>query len=186
MDRHRTEGRKDGAAKVFLLPCAACGADLEIVAGQAGGTANCPACGASCDVPKLRDLGTLRLKAVAPSNRGGGTGWGLPQAVALAGLACAIVSFGAVALLGSPPASAVSFAETRARIQAGDDKSLYESLDQLSAATVDRQPMPEEVGLQRQTRFIAGISRAFYALGGLGAVAAAAAGIALAAGRKGS
>jgi hypothetical protein len=184
MDRHRNDRRKDGAAKVFLLPCARCGADLEIVAGQAGGNANCPACGASCDVPKLRDLGTLRLKPVVSIRSGRGGGWGLPQAVALAGLACAIASFGAVALLGSPPTSAVSFAETRARIQAGDDKALYESLEQLSQATVDRRPLPEEIGLQRQARFLEGISRALYALGGLGALAAAGGGLALVAGRQ--
>jgi hypothetical protein len=186
MDPHRTDRRRDGAAKVFLLPCTRCGSDLEIVAGQAGGAANCPACGASCDVPKLRELGALRLKPVVSSRSGRGGGWGLPQAVALAGLACAIASFGAVALLGSPPTSAVSFEETRARIQAGDDKALYESLEQLSQATVERMPLPEEVGLQRQARFIEGISRVFYALGGLGTLAAAAAGIALIAGRKSS
>ena len=183
MDRHQTDRRKDSAAKVFLLPCAACGADLEIVAGQAGGTAACPACGRGCDVPKLRDLGALRLKpAAARGSRSGG--WGLPQAVALAGLACAVMAFGVAALLGKPAASAISFEETRARIQAGDDKALYESLDQLSRATVERRPLPEEIGLQRQARFIEGISRALYALGGLGALAAAGAGLALVAGRK--
>lgn len=184
MARQPNDRRNDGAAKVFLLPCGACGADIEIVAGQAGGSATCPACGSGCDVPKLRDLGALRQKPVSSDRSGSGKSWGMPQAVALAGLACAVLSFGAAALLGSPPASAVSFAETRARIQAGDDKALYESLDQLSRATVDRPPLPEEVGLQRHARFIEGISRAFYALGGLGAVAAAAAGIALVAGRR--
>jgi hypothetical protein len=137
-------------------------------------------------VPKLRDLGTLRLKAVAAVTSGGRGAWGLPQAVALAGLACAILSFGAAALLGSPPNSAISFEETRARIQAGDDKALYESLEQLSQATVERRPLPEEVGLQRHARFVEGISRVFYALGSLGTLAAAAAGIALFAGRKSS
>lgn len=184
MDRQPTDRRKDRAAKVFLLPCAACGAEIEIVAGQAGGAVTCPGCGKSCDVPKLRDLGGLRLKPVSSSSSGRGKGWGLPQAVALAGLACAVLSFGAIALLGSPPSSAVSFEETRRRIQAGDDKALYESLEQLSRATVERPPLPEEVGLQRQARFIEGISRAFYALGGLGAIAAAAAGIAILAGRR--
>ena len=182
MDRHRNERRKDGAVKVFLLPCASCGTDIEVVAGQAGGTAGCPSCGAHRDVPKLRDLGTLRVKPVPTA--GHGAGWGLPQAVALAGIACAIVSFGAVALVGSPPASAVSVEETRARIQAGDDRALYESLEQLSQATVHRRPLPEEVGLQRQARFMEGVARALYALGGLGALAAAGAGVALVAGRK--
>lgn len=184
MDRHRNDRRKDSAAKVFLLPCAACGVDLEVVAGQAGGAATCPACGHGCDVPKLRDLGSLRLKAAVPQDSRGGGGWGLPQAVSLAGIACAVVAFGAAALLGRPPASAISFAETRARIQSGDDKALYESLNQLSNATVERRPLPEEIGLQRHARFLEGISRALYALGGLGALAAAAAGIALVAGRK--
>jgi hypothetical protein len=102
----------------------------------------------------------------------------------LAGLACAIASFGAAALFGSPPSSAIDVRETRARIQAGDDKSLYETLEQLSQATVDRRPLPEEIGLQRRARFMEGISRALYALGGLGAVAAVGGGLALVAGRK--
>lgn len=184
MDRHRNDRRKDSAARVFLLPCAACGRDLEVVAGQAGGTATCPACGNGCEVPKLRDLGSLRLKSPALRGTRDGGGWGLPQAVATAGIACAALAFGAAVLLGRPPASAIGFEETRSRIQAGDDKALYESLDQLSTATVDRRPLPEEIGLLRHTRFLEGISRALYALGGLGALAAAAAGIALVAGRK--
>jgi len=163
--------------KTFLLPCTGCPSEIEVVSGQAGGRVECPSCGTRNDVPTFRDLDQLRTKTVAPG--GQVTRWGFPQAVILAGLACAVTCWTVAAFVGATPTSAIDVAMTRANIEAGDDAALYRSLQDYAQSTVDRGPMRVEVDLQRRTLFAQGMSRAMYAIGGLGAVAAAAAGIAL-------
>lgn len=164
-----------GQKKIYLLPCGACRHEIDVVAGQAGGEVVCPACGGQNDVPKFRDLGQLRIKAEssAPSSR-----WGVLQAVALAGIAWAALSWGTAAWVGAVPKAALDADWIRANIDAGDDKALYESLENYSRSSVERLPLNGEVALQRQTRFAQGMSRTLYALGGLGALAAAGAGLA--------
>jgi hypothetical protein len=163
--------------KTFLLPCTGCPSEIEVVSGQAGGRVECPSCGTRNDVPTFRDLDQLRTKTVASG--GQVTRWGFPQAVILAGVACAVTCWTVAAFVGATPTSAIDVAMTRANIEAGDDAALYRSLQDYAQSTVDRGPMRVEVDLQRRTLFAQGMSRAMYAIGGLGAVAAAAAGIAL-------
>jgi DNA-directed RNA polymerase subunit RPC12/RpoP len=163
--------------KTFLLPCTGCPSEIEVVSGQAGGHVECPSCGKRNDVPKFRDLDQLRTKTVAAG--GQVSRWGFPQAVILAGVACAITCWTVAAFVGATPKSAIDAGLTRANIEAGDDAALYRSLQDYAESTVDRMPMRVEVDLQRRTLFAQGMSRAMYAIGSLGAVAAAAAGIAL-------
>lgn len=163
--------------KTFLLPCTGCRSEIEVVSGQAGGHVECPSCGKRNDVPTFRDLDQLPTKTVASG--GQVTRWGVPQAVILAGVACAITCWTVAAFIGATPKSAIDAAMTRANIEAGDDAALYRSLQEYAQSTVDRGPMRVEVDLQRRTLFAQGMSRAMYAIGSLGAVAAAAAGIAL-------
>jgi len=55
----------------------------------------------------------------------------------------------------------------------------------IAQSTVDRPPMRGEVDVQRRARFAQGITRALYVIGGLGALAAAVAGVsALASGKR--
>lgn len=163
--------------KTFLLPCMGCPLEIEVVSGQAGGHIECPSCGKRNDVPKFRDLFQLRTKNV--SSGGPATRWGFPQAVLLAGVACMITCWTFAAFVGATPKSAIDAVITRANIEAGDDAALYRSLQDYAQATVDRGPIRGEVDLQRRTLFAQGISRAMYAIGSLGAVAAVAAGVAL-------
>jgi hypothetical protein len=158
-----------GEKKTFLLPCAGCACEIEVVAGQAGGQVECRSCGRRNDVPKFRDLGQLRIKSQVVSSQ---ASWGLAQAVALAGVACATLAWGAAAWVGSVPTAAFDSNQIRANIEAGDD------------AALDRPPMVGEVLLQRQSLFVQGISRTLYAIGGLGALAAIAAGLAMLTGTK--
>ena len=60
----------------FLLPCA-CGVDIPVSSSQAGGLATCPACGRQEPVPRLRDLGRLRVVAEVAGARtpASWTGW---------------------------------------------------------------------------------------------------------------
>jgi len=111
--------------------------------------------------------------------------WGLPQAVALAGVACAALAWGTAALVGSTPKAAFDVAVIRANIEGGDDAALYRALQEYAQSTVERRPLRGEVELQRRTRFAQGVARALYAIGGLGAIAAAVAGFsALASGKR--
>jgi hypothetical protein len=173
----------NGAKKVFLLPCAGCAYEIDVVSGQAGGQVECPSCGRHNEVPKFRDLNQLQLKSQAAGGRS--TRWGLPHAVALAGLLCAALAWGTAALVGSTPKAAFDVSMIRANIEAGDDAALYRSLSDYARSTVDRMPMRGEVDVQRRARFAQGMSWALYAIGGLGALAAAVAGVsALASGKR--
>ena len=165
-----------GQKKTFLLPCAGCACEIEVVAGQAGGQVECPSCGRRNDVPKFRDLGQLRIKSQVVSSQ---ASWGLAQAVALAGVACATLAWGTAAWVGSVPTAAFNANMIRANIEAGDDAALYRSLQDYARSSVDRPPMVGEVLLQRQSLFAQGMSRTLYAIGGLGALAAIAAGLAM-------
>ena len=173
----------NGEKKTFLLPCAGCASEIDVVAGQAGGQVDCPSCGRRNEVPKFRDLNQLRIKTqatVGPSRRGG-----MPQAVALAGVICAALAWGTAAVVGTTPKAAFDVALIRASVESGDDAALYRSLQDYAQSSVERRPMRGEVDLQRRARFAQGVAWALYALGGLGAVAAAVAGFsALASGKR--
>jgi hypothetical protein len=170
-----------GQKKTFLLPCAGCAHEIEVVTGQAGGQVECSACGRPNDVPKFRDLAQLPVKADVAA---GQKHWGLPQAVALAGVACAALSWGTAAWVGAVPKAALDANQIRANIEAGDDAALYQSLQDYARAPAERVPLNGEVALQRQTQFAQRMSRTLYAFGGLGALTAAAAGFAALGARK--
>ena len=160
----------DRVKKFYLLPCS-CSADIEVVAGQAGGRVVCPVCGRQNDVPKFRDLDTLRIgssSAEKPAGR-----WGMLQAVALAGTACAALAWSGAAIVGSTPKQAFNAEAIRDDIlRSDDDQRLYESLQEMATTTVSRMPMREEVDLQRRAIFATGMSRTLLIVGGLGAAAA--------------
>jgi len=167
----------NNAKKTFLLPCVGCATEIEIVAGQAGGRAECPSCSRQNDVPTFRELNTLQIKtpAVVRSQ----PSWGLPQAVALAGVACAAIAWGAAAWVGSPPKSAFDLELLRLDIHRASDEVLYKALQDFSRAEVARTSAPQETMLRRQTLSATGMSRALYAIGGLGALAAVVSGLAI-------
>lgn len=171
-----------GAKKTFLLPCVGCACDIDVVAGQAGGQVACPSCGRSNDVPKFRDLSQLKVKAQETGVRS--RRWGLPQAVALAGAACAALAWATAAVVGATPTSVLDLAKMRASIEAADDAALYRSLQIYAQSSVDRGALREEVGLRRRALFAQRMSGAMYVIGGAGAVAAAVAGLSMLAGGR--
>ncbi|MEI7782172.1 MAG: hypothetical protein WCJ18_09645 [Planctomycetota bacterium] len=160
--------------KIFLLPCP-CTADIPVSAGLAGGRVNCPACGRTVDVPKLRELGQLRTQELAPVVR---TRWSGAHAVLLAGAALAAISWVASLLVVPRTDSGVDPAAIRAVVQAASDQDVYRVWKQgLSRSSVQRPPTDEEQKLLRISRFSGGVSRGLQMLGTLGALAAAAAAI---------
>lgn len=104
------------------------------------------------------------------------TRWSPAHAVLLAGAAVAVIS-GAASLLVLPRAdSAVDLQVLRAAVRAAPDQEIYKAWKQgLSRSGVARPPTPEEEKLLRVSRFSEGVSRGLQMLGGLGALAAAAA-----------
>jgi hypothetical protein len=128
-------------------------------------------------------LNQLQIKSQSAAARA--TRWGLPQAVALAGLVCAALAWGTAAVVGSTPKAAFDVSLIRASVEAADDAVLYRSLNAFAQSTVDRPPMRGEVDVQRRALFAQGMSSALYAIGGLGALAAAVAGgLVLASGKR--
>lgn len=167
------------APKIFLLTCD-CGTEIEIVSGQAGGATSCPSCGRQVAVPKLRDFAGLRVKPVGtPEGRRRGTPWGMAQAVAVAGLALAAVSWCGALVVGAVPKAAFTADLIRSEVNSESDVALYEALDGMANASVMRMPMREEFELQRRAHFASRMSRALMVLGGVGAAVAAAAGLIL-------
>jgi hypothetical protein len=166
--------KSTAAKKIYLLPCAGCACEIDVVSGQAGGQVECPSCARRNDVPKFRELNQLPIKSHAAG--GQPRRWGLSQAVTLAGVVCAALAWGAAAVVGSTPKAAFDVEVIRANIEAGDDAALYRTLQEYAKSTVERRPLRNEVELQRRTRFAQGVARALYAIGGLGAIAAAVAG----------
>lgn len=67
----------------FLLPCP-CGVDIPVTSSQAGGLATCPACGRQETVPRLRDLGKLRVVTEVARARTAGS-WTAWHGLLLAG-----------------------------------------------------------------------------------------------------
>jgi len=97
--------------------------------------------------------------------------------VALAGVACAVIAWGTAAGVGSPPKGAFNPDRIRASIQRNDDASLYKLLEYYATSDVARSTSPEEDWVLRRAMFLNGISNTLYAVGGLGALAAAVSGL---------
>lgn len=171
----------DRAKKIFLLPCE-CSASIEVVAGQAGGAVECPACGRRTAVPKLRDMAALPVKADQSATRK--RTWGTAQSVALGGAVVALLSWAGAAYTVWLPTSAFPAAAIRSDIERSDDQRLYQALRDFAEASVHRVPMREEVMLHRRTQFATGVARALAGFGGLAALAAAAAWLGSATGRR--
>jgi len=162
--------------KTFVLPCSACAHEIEIVSGQAGGRVECSSCHTWNDVPTFRELNRLHSKTPAVSRPK--RGWGLPQAVALAGIACAVLAWGTAAGLGSPPKGAFNHDAIRENIKNdNDDAALYKTLEYFATADVARSSAPQEAWVQHRAMFLNGINRVLYVVGGLGAMAAVISGL---------
>ena len=160
--------------KTFLLPCP-CSVDIPVSAGLAGGRVDCPSCGRSVDVPKLRDLSLLREQPSAAATQ---TRWSPAHAVLLAGTAVAVICWAAAMLVLPRSDVAFDLEAIRAAVRAAPDQDIYKAWKQgLSRSGVARPPTPEEQKLLRTSRFSDGVSRGLQILGGLGALTAAAAAV---------
>lgn len=123
----------------FLLPCG-CGADIPVASSQAGGLATCPACGREEPVPRLRDLGKLRVATTAPKARAVGR-WTAMHALLLAGGLLAATA-GLLSMSFTPPEVDLFDDETiRSSVMRAPTDEVYSAfVARLAHASVDRPP----------------------------------------------
>ncbi len=130
----------------FLLPCG-CGADIPVTSSQAGGQATCPACGREEQVPRLRDLGKLRV-ATAPREKGeagAGQRWTGMHALVLAGSLLAAAA-GLLSVSFTPPEVNLYDDDTiKSSVMRAPTDEVYTAwATRLSHASVDRPPTEME------------------------------------------
>jgi len=167
----------------YLLPCR-CSAEIPVSKGQAGGQVTCPTCGAVVAVPKLRDFAGLREQVATVTS---GTVWTAAHAWLLTGLVAAALGWSAAGLARSGIANTFSPDAIRAAVAAANDVDVYKAWKQeLSQAGVWRPPSAAEEKLLRAWQFSSGVARILQFVGTLGALAAAAAAVAIGFGRPGS
>jgi hypothetical protein len=162
-----------GMVKGYRIPCR-CSAAVLVGPGQAGGVVECPACGTSLDVPRLRDLEpyAVAVKATAERSPRRGSGW------FILGAAVAILSAGTAVAVNRYAASVAAELPDEATIRAGvgraDSKTIYEVSKMMRQAGVDRGPLPEEIHAQQTAASTDRITRFLWILAAGGGLMAAA------------
>lgn len=158
--------------KTYRIPCT-CSAAAVVGAGQAGGTVECPACGATLAVPRLRDLEPFALAAaVTPATR---PRRGRP--LLLLGL---VILAGSMATAFAAQRYAVAVAERlpdeptiRFGVGQADAKTIYEVWKMMRRAGVDRGPLPDELRAQQTAMSTERIARFLWVAAAAGGVIAA-------------
>jgi hypothetical protein len=161
----------------FFLPCD-CSADVVVTAGQAGGSVECPRCGRTLSVPKLRDLGRLRRQDrgdIAPT-----AARHPARAVAILGTILAAASWlGGLWVASGPAPPATDDAMLRSAVLSADDLAIYKVWNEgLARAVVRRPPTAEEEVILRQARFAEGVRGVLNIVAAGAALAAAGAAVA--------
>jgi len=142
----------------FLLRCD-CGADIAVTTAQAGGSADCPSCGRSAAVPRLRDLSALPRGGAATSRRPAARRpWTLFHTLllvgALLGLGCWMGSMS----FRPPEMEWVSSEKIRSSVMQAATDEVYTMLrTRLVPAGVERPPTADEAKMRARTDFYAGI-----------------------------
>jgi len=170
----------------FLLRCD-CGADIAVTTAQAGGSADCPSCGRSAAVPRLRDLSALPRGGAATSRRPAARRpWTLFHTLllvgALVGLGCWMVSMS----FRPPEMEWVAGDKIRSSVmQASVDEVYTMFRTRLVPAGADRPPTAEEMRMRDRADFYGSIRDGLRIAAAVGAAAAALGGIGLLAGLGG-
>ena len=155
--------------KIYLLRCQ-CSTEIPVGVGQAGTRMECPSCGLGIDVPTFREL--ERFVEKRPQSSASGKGWTVLHAVALAGTAVAIITWIAVALIGSPANAVIDAATIRTAVAAVSDQQIVEAWESFSHSGVVRPPTDEEHKLLQSSQFTGRILRTLEIVGACGAIVA--------------
>lgn len=158
----------------FLLPCD-CGADISVTSSQAGGLAICPACGREEPVPRLRDLGKLRV-ATAPRGKGeanaGRRFTGLHGLVVAGGLLAATAGLLSVSF-SIPEVDLFDDATIKSSVMKAPTDEVYTAwATRLAHASVDRPPTDQEAKMKARADYYITLRNGLRAAAALGALAA--------------
>lgn len=169
----------------FLLPCA-CGVDIPVTSSQAGGQTTCPACGREEPVPRLRDLGKLRIATVEPVARSA-RGWSGMHTLLLAGSLLAAAA-GLLSVSFTPP-EVVLFDDATIKssvMQAPTDEVYSAWATRLFYTSVDRPPTELEAKSRARSDYYHSLRDGLRIAATIGVIAALGGGIGLAfSGRRG-
>lgn len=158
----------------FLLPCT-CGADISVTSSQAGGVAICPACGREEPVPRLRDLGKLRV-ATAPRGKGeAGAGQrftGMHALVVAGSLLAATAGLLSVSF-PIPEVELYDDATMKSSVMKAPTDEVYTAwATRLAHATVDRPPTDQEAKMKSRADYYSTLRNSLRAAAAVGAFAA--------------
>jgi hypothetical protein len=163
------------AERTFAVPCA-CSAVVSVTSGQAGTRVVCPTCGASVDVPRLRDL--VVRETPPPTGATARPPWDAARGITFAGVAVALVA--AVAAAATPPVTRLFVPQpprpddVRRAVAAMPITTIHAAWTEFAASGLSRTPSPLEVRFARFTRVTRGLSRTLWGVAAVGAVVAAA------------
>ena len=157
--------------KTYLLPCD-CSREIPVTAADAGGSVPCPQCGRQVDVPKLRNLGSLRqvVAGDAPVARR----WTAGHSTVLVGLLLAATTGMLSMLFPAPPAPQVDLDDLRRTLAATPYANIYGIwVTEMRQRQIAPKPTPaEEAYRQKAAESRAWRQRLQYAAGASLALAA--------------
>ena len=155
----------------FLLPCP-CGMDILVTSSQAGGLATCPACGRQEPVPRLRDLGKLRVVTEVASARTAG-GWTAWHGLLLAGSLLAATT-GLLSVSFTPPEVELFDDVTiKSSVMKAPTDEVYSAwATRLVHASIDRPPTEIEAKSRGRSDYYHSLQNSLRIAAALGALAA--------------
>jgi len=134
--------------KTYLLSCD-CSREIPVTAADAGGTVTCQGCGRVVDVPKLRNLGSLReaTPVAAPARRR----WTAGHTTILVGLLLATTAGMLSRLFQPPPPPRVDLDDLRRTLAATSFANIYGYwATQMRQRAIAPQPTPAAEAFRRQ------------------------------------
>lgn len=157
------------AMKIFLLPCA-CGSQIPVGPGQAGGRVRCDRCGTTCDVPRLGDL----ARHAVPESPAATTArrWTIVHACLVGGCATALIAAITARFLATPTSPPVDVAGVREAVSKASAGEVYRVWTQIARSGVARPPLAHERRLEQMARVAGTMSRWLMGLAVLGGVVA--------------
>ncbi len=165
------------ATRTFRVPCN-CSSTVLVGIGQAGTQVACPACGATIDVPRLRDLAPLEVTEVRAAGRAWrpGHAWllvGCVVAASAALVATVLSQFDGGASQKLPDERLI-----RAAVESADAATLHKAWLAVKRSGVDRGAVAEELDVKKAADSVGRVALLFWSVAACGVVAAIAGGIA--------
>lgn len=166
-----------GATRTFRVPCR-CSAVVTVGLGQAGSQTTCPACNATVDIPRLRELAAFEVSEQGPAARS----WRASDAWMLVGVIVAIVATVAAGFFSSADGGASQRLPDerviRAAVESADAATLHQAWLAVKRSGVNRGAVQEEVLVKQRVESYGRLALLLWCVAAVGLLAALAGGIA--------